>query len=315
MSETPIATNAVHNLAIDITAAAELGAQASGAELVTIETTESMIGLPKEVPALLTRGSTPSISGVDHILEKYRVFPSRKRGVAQVQTLDALIDLTNRHKTEDSAIFANLDWTKPSLTSIIDYHRNLSGGDADNCQHRIHYEFPLSDDWKLWVKNDGEVMSQQDFAIFLEDRIPDLASPTEGEIATIERDFNTTVALPSQLVNLSRKMQVNVSSQVKTETKLQSGEGQIQWEETHTGADGQPVKVPGIFILSIAPFFMGEKVRIPVRLRYRMSNQKVVWFYNIYRPDLVITQQVEADLLTLTKQTELPSFAGKPEIS
>ncbi|MEN5300501.1 DUF2303 family protein, partial [Brucella sp. TWI559] len=74
-------------------------------------------------------------------------------------------------------------------------------------------------------------------------------------------------------------------------------------------------KVPGIFILSIAPFFMGEKVRIPVRLRYRMSNQKVVWFYNIYRPDLVITQQVEADLLTLTKQTELPSFAGKLEIS
>ncbi|MFS2324005.1 DUF2303 family protein [Brucella sp. H1_1004] len=313
MSETPISTNAVHNLAIDITAAAELGAQASGAELVKIETTESMIGLPKEVPALLTRGSAPSISSVDHILEKYRVFPSRKRGTAHVQTLDALIDLTNRHKTDDSAIFANLDWTKPSLTSVIDYHRNASGGDADNCQHRIHYEFPLSDDWKLWIKNDGEVMEQQDFALFLEDRIPDLASPTEGEIATIERDFNTTVALPSQLVNLSRKMQVNVSSQVKTETKLQSGEGQIQWEETHTGADGQPVKVPGIFILSIAPFFMSEKVRIPVRLRYRMSNQKVVWFYNIYRPDLVITQQVESDLLTLTKQTELPSFAGKPE--
>ncbi|MFI3903739.1 DUF2303 family protein [Ochrobactrum sp. S1502_03] len=315
MSETPIATNAVHNLAIDITAAAELGAKASGAELVKIETTEAMIGLPKEVPALLTRGSEPSISGVDHILEKYRVFPSRKRGTAHVQTLDALIDLTNRHKTEDSAIFANLDWTKPSLTSVIDYHRNTSGGDADNCQHKIHYEFPLSDDWKLWIKNDAEIMGQQDFAIFLEDRIPDLASPTDGEIATIERDFNTTVAAPSQLVNLSRKMQVNVSSQVKTETKLQSGEGQIQWEETHTGADGQPVKVPGIFILSIAPFFMGEKVRIPVRLRYRMSNQKVVWFYNIYRPDLVITQQVESDLLTLTKQTELPSFAGKPEVN
>jgi len=315
MSETPIATNAVHNLAIDITAAAELGAQASGAELVKIETTESMIGLPKEVPALLTRGATPSISSVDHILEKYRVFPSRKRGTARVQTLDALIDLTNRHKTDDSAIFANLDWTEPSLTSVIDYHRNTSGGDADNCQHKIHYEFPLSDDWKLWVKNDGKVMEQQDFAIFLEDRIPDLASPTDGEIATIERDFKTTVAAPSQLINLSRKMQVNVSSQVKTETKLQSGEGQIQWEETHTGADGQPVKVPGIFILSIAPFFMGEKVRIPVRLRYRMSSQKVVWFYNIYRPDLIITQQVESDLLALTKQTDLPSFAGKPEIS
>lgn len=304
-----------HGVSFDIAAAAKLGSQADSVEITTIKSTDDLKGLPREVPVLIAKGDEPGARSVAGLFEEFRLFPERKTGTAHVQTLDSLIDLTNRHKTEDSAIFANLNWKKPSLTSVIDYHRNSSGGDADNCEHRIHYEFPLSDEWNLWIKNDGEIMSQNDFAIFLEDRIPDLASPTEGEIAAYERDFGSTIATPSLLVNLSRKMHVNVASQVKTETKLQSGEGQIQWEETHTGADGQPVKVPGMFILSVAPFFMGEKVRIPVRLRYRMMNQKVVWFYNIYRPDLAITQQVESDLSTLRSQTELPAYAGMPEIN
>lgn len=44
----------------DIRAAAELGARAEGAELVTIETNEQMVGLPKSVPALLTRVRSPA---------------------------------------------------------------------------------------------------------------------------------------------------------------------------------------------------------------------------------------------------------------
>lgn len=298
----------------DIEAAAALGVQSKGAELVTVNTTSDLVGLPKQVPALLRRGDEPGLEPVHEILEKYRLFPKRKEGVAKVQTLGSLISLTNRHKTSDSVVFADLNWRNPSITSIVDYHRDSSGGNADNCRHRIRYDFPLSDEWKIWIENDGKVMSQQDFAYFLEDRIPDLSSPTDGEKASVERDFSTTAALPSQLVSLSRKMQVNVASQVKTETRLESGEGQILWEESHTGADGQPVKVPGIFILCIAPFFMGEKVRIPVRLRYRMQERRVVWFYNIYRPDLVITSQVEADLQSVTEQTELPAYAGTPEI-
>lgn len=295
-------------------AAANLGAQAKGVELITVESTEDLAGLPLKVPALLIRGHEPCIEDVSHILEKYRLHPARKTGTASSQTLISFIDLTNRHKTDDSAIFADLNWQKPSLMTIIDYHEATNGGVADNCHHRIRYEFPLSDEWKIWIKNDGEIMSQQDFAYFLEDHIPDLSSPTDPETVAFERDFSTTIATPARLIELSRKMQVNVSSVIKNATTLQTGEGQIQWEETHTGSDGQPVKVPGIFILSIPPFFMGEKVRIPVRLRYRVSGGKMNWFYNIYRPDQVITEHVERALIDAATQTELPSYAGFPEV-
>ena len=65
------------------------------------------------------------------------------------------------------------------------------------------------------------------------------------------------VATPAQLIQLSRGLQVNVSSVVKNIVNLASGEASIAFDEQHTDGDGQPLKVPGIFMLSIAPFFMG----------------------------------------------------------
>jgi uncharacterized protein YfdQ (DUF2303 family) len=297
----------------DIRAAAELGARADGAELVTIETNHQMTGLPKSVPALLTRGETPGINSISKLLEEHRLHPKRKQGTATVQTLASLIDLTNRHSTENSAMFVDLNWRKPSMTTVIDYHEARNGGIADFLSHRIHYEFPLSEEWKVWVSKDGEFMDQEKFAYFLEDRIPDLASPSDADVSNIERDFSCTVANPNQLVELSRKMQVNVESKVKVNHTLQSGERQLQWEENHVGADGKAITVPGMFILSIPVFFMGDAVRIPVRLRYRVSGGSVHWCYQIYRPDQIITQHLEHSVSDVKAATELPCFAGKPE--
>lgn len=297
----------------DIRAAAELGARAEGAELVTIQTNEQMVGLPKSVPALLTRGEEPGIESVSKLLEEHRLHPVRKKGTAHAQTLESLIDLSNRHKTENSVVFVDLDWKKPSMTTVIDYHEAKNGGIADFLSHRIHYEFPLSEEWKIWLGKDGEFMEQEKFAYFLEDRIPDLASPSDADVASIQRDFSCTVANPNQLVELSRKMQINVEAKVKVNHTLQSGERQLQWEENHVGADGKAVTVPGMFILSIPVFFMGDKVRIPVRLRYRVSGGSVYWCYQIYRPDQIITEHLEQSVTDIKKATELPCFAGKPE--
>ncbi|TIX96981.1 MAG: DUF2303 family protein, partial [Mesorhizobium sp.] len=238
---------------------------------------------PDTIPVLLKRGTAPGIEGLDRLFEPYRQHPARKAGQAVAQTFEAFCNLTVRHQTEHSAIFANMDWKKPTLTTVVDYHE--LAGHADFGKHRIHYAFPLSEEWQKWVAGDGVKMDQGDFAWFLEDRVAELSSPTEEEKLQYERDFATTIATPAQLVELSRGLQVNVESKVKASTTLQSGEGQIAWEETHSGADGKPLKVPGIFMLNIAPFFMGEKVRIPVRLRYRPAGGKVIWFYQIYRPD------------------------------
>lgn len=300
-------------LGFDLGVAAQFGAKAHGVEIGTLKNVSGTVGLPAEVPVVLRRGDTPTVDGLDRLFEPYRLHPTRKSGTAIAQTFESFCDLVNRHSTGNSAIFANIDWRKPTLTAIVDYHEAANGGKADFGKHRIHYAFPLSEEWKKWVEKDGQAMKQNEFAWFLEDRIVEVSSPTDQDRALYEDQFNTKIALASQLVELSRGLTVRVDAVVKATTVLQSGEGQISFEESHKGDDGKPLKVPGLFMLYISPFFMGDKVRIPVRLRYRPVDGKVVWFYQIYRPDEFITQHIRDTLFDAAQKTGLPIYSGTPE--
>lgn len=300
--------------AIDLETAAKLGAKADGVEIVTLKKPTGMVGVPDEIPVALTRGNNPGAFSVAQMFGFYREHPQCKTGQSVAQTFESFCALTNRHKTADSAIFADMDWQKPSLTTIVDYHQNQPAGLAANGKHRVHYAFPLSEEWKAWMKMNGEPMKQQDFAWFLEDRILEVSSPLDEDRA-YEDQFGTKIALASQLVELSRGLNVRVDSNVKNAVTLQTGETSIQFEETHTDSSGQPLKVPGLFMLYISPFFMGDKVRIPVRLRYRVGGGKILWFYDIYRPDLFITEFVRTTLAETRRQVGLPTFEGTPEMS
>lgn len=269
-------------------------------------------GLPSQIPVLFD-SRTGEAKSAQFLIEQYRLKPATKRGTARALTLASFIDLANRHKTAHSAVFADTDWRNPSFQAVIDYHEKESVGPADNLKHRIAYSFPASEEWKAWVAQNGEPMEQGEFAAFLEDRIADLTAPTDGERTWLERDFGTTVATPAQLIQLSRGLQVNVDSVVKNVVNLASGEAQVAFDETHTDGDGKPLKVPGLFMLAIAPFFMGEKISLPVRLRYRKKGQGLVWFYQMYRPDQFVTERVRDDLITVADQTALPTFEGSPE--
>jgi len=293
---------------------ATLGAKATGAEIIQIANVANLPGVPAEIPAALIRGDKPQIIPINDVLDAYRLLPARKNGTAKVETLTSFIDLTNRHKTTNSAIFAATEWRKPSLTSVINYHHTGDeSGLADHLDHRIVYDFPLSQEWQAWKNKDGEVMSQADFAAFIEDRIADLAAPDEEETVDTAKLFATTVATPAKMVELSRGLAVHVDATVKQNTILQSGEGQITWVESHNGADGKPIQVPGLFIIRLAPFVGGEAVRIPVRLRYRVRGGSLVWSYQIYRPDLAISEVVTAAIAKVTQATNLPVYEGKPE--
>lgn len=295
-----------------IAAIVDLAKRSMTPVLVNVPLPDLGAGLPKTIPVVFdTR--TGVMASACGLVESYRFAPSRKRGKAKALTLASFIDLTNRHKTEHSVVFAATDWRAPGFTAVIDYHVKESGGAADNLSHRIEYAFPASEEWKAWVAMNGEAMEQGDFAAFLEDRIADLSAPTDAEKIWLERDFGTKVATPAQLIQLSRGLQVNVSSVVKNVVNLASGEASIAFDEQHSDGDGQPLKVPGIFMLSIAPFFMGEKISLPVRLRYRKKGQGLVWFFQMYRPDQFVTERVRDDLDTVATQTALPTFEGSPE--
>lgn len=299
--------------AIDIETIKKL-ADDAGSQLVTIDLGANERGLPASIPALLDR-TNGKLTSAKPLLEEFRIHPDRKVGSANVATLDSFIDLTNRHKTDHSAIFADTNWKSPSLTAIIDYHHKERDGQPDNGKHRIHYPFPLSDEWKAWIGMDGVALQQQEFAEWMEDHIHELTSPDTLEEEQYLKSFGFKVAFPNDIMTLSRGLKVHAETRVKSNVVLQSGEGEIAFEEEHRTQDGGKLVIPGMFIINVAPFFMGDTTRIPVRLRYRVHGGAVTWFFKLYRPDIHITNQIDRDLDKAKLETSLPGYQGKPEIS
>lgn len=298
----------------DVQAIADLAARASGVELITIENVAKLPGVPDQVPAALTKGENPTILPLKNLFDRYRALPERKNGTAVTTSLMSFIDLVNRHKTEHSAIFIETDWYSPNFCAVINYHRiNDQNGEADYLDHQIKYNFPLSEEWRVWLGINGKGIEQGEFASFIEDRIADLATPEAQEIEEAKERFQTTAATPAKMMELSRGLQVNVESTVRTSTKLQSGEASIVFEEQHKDAAGQDITVPGLFYLNIPPFTNGELKRIPVRLRYRVRNGSISWAYHLYRPDLVINTTIKAAMEKTREKTGLPVFEGRPE--
>jgi len=295
-----------------IRAVERLAKEAAGGLIAAeIKPPAGAVGLPEAVPVLFKAGANPELVSVAGELAKWRTAPECRQGQAVVTTLSSFIALAVRHKDAHSAIFARTLWPDPALTAVIDYHQ--TDGAARYGKHRVHYAFPLTEEFKRWVASENKPMSQKEFAEFIEDNIMDLSVAMEAEAKTYEDQFRTKFAVPTDLIALSRGLEVNVGASIKNQVRLQSGEMSVRFDTTHTGADGQPLVIPGLFMLSLRAFIDGSEVRIPARLRYRPKDGGVVWFYQLYKWQDALRDRVVADAAVAQQQTGLPLYEGAPE--
>jgi hypothetical protein len=272
------------------------------------------------------------LKDVESLLAPHRQRPKRRRGTASFTDLDSLIAHANRFKGPDSALFAIDDRKAPQIISVINYNQAGFEGAPEFGDHRGHYHFPLSDEWKAWAEVDGKMLDQGEFAEFIEDRIGDVtAAPTEaadpsfargrtdGEgqrasnLADLQKLLGGTWAGQSTLMEMSKGMKINEGARVKQAVNLQTGEVQVQYETEHRDQDGAPVKVPNMFLIIIPVFHNGPLYRIAVRLRYRLREGRISWAMQMYRPDLVFDDAFKEGCNRAAQATELPLFIGKPE--
>lgn len=263
-----------------------------------------------------------NMSSVKKFFDEYRSKPERRTGTAKMTTLISFIDHVNRFKDEDSALFADANPAAPSLTAVLDYHRQPATGEPRFGKHRTHFDFPLSDEWKAWNAHDGKRMDPSSFAEFIENRLIDILVPTdlsnpeseaEKALAAFAQLTGGNFADPAKMLELSRGLSINVDEKVKQVTNLSSGEIQVQYEASHTDGNGQPIKVPNLFMIAIPVFDRGDVFRIAARLRYRAVAGRVEWFYDLYRADKVFRTAIgEAGIFAATS-TGLPIFSGSPE--
>lgn len=271
-----------------------------------------------KVPALLTKDQQVQILPRDKF-DDWRDAPRVRKGTAELETLDSLIDHVNRFKDASSALFAQASATAPVITSVLNYHPDgPDGTPARFGDHRSLYRFPVSEEWAAWTGSDGNPMSMSDFAEFVENRLVDVVQIIEDDelpedVRAFAKTMSAGIASPAKLLEMSRGLQVNEASVVKQVTNLSTGEAQVVFQSEHADQNGQPLNLPSLFVLAIPVFKLGALYRIAARLRYRKQSGGLVFWYDLWRPDRSFDHAFREACQRTQAETNLPLFYGKPE--
>lgn len=269
--------------------------------------------------AIVPNGMT--LHSLKNLRDQWLPKPERRNGTAELGDLASFIAHANRFKSTASAVFAQRNEEKPGLLSVLDYHpEGGASTETDWCHHRGRYAFPLSEQWKAWAQADGAWLGQKAFAEFVEERILDvLPPPKDGrdDASALALDLVTTLggefAGPSRLLEVSRGLRVTETAEVANVTNLASGEVEVVFRTTHTGAAGQKLSVPNLFLVGVPVFDGDAAYKLPIRLRYRRVDGHIVWQVARYRPDIVFFDAFDRATARVREETGLPVFIGTPE--
>lgn len=274
---------------------------------------------------LLTRGADGTeMTEVRDLVDQLRDHPKRREGTLTTDDLDSFIYLVNRDKKPESVIFsARGSQNEPYIVAVLDFHE--AGAKTPHfCKDRVRYGFPLSDEWKLWNGKNGPkgVMSQGVFAQFIEDNIFDVGEPgAAGDIAaSFAQKLGVTFASPSSLMTVSRGLEVRSNQRIKESRNLENGDCSLIFETTETDKNGAALNVPTAFHLLIPIFKGGALYSIPVRLRRRVSDGSLAWWFEMHRADLFLNDAIEDALIRVRGEageqsedgTGLPVVMGTP---
>lgn len=105
-------------------------------------------------------------------LEKYAAHPRRKNGKVILRGIGSFMEYVGRHKGPGTAVYRD----GRRFTAILDGHEpglGLAGWGG----HTAMFEPLWTPGWTAWSGFANKAIPQEDFARFLEDRIPEIARP------------------------------------------------------------------------------------------------------------------------------------------
>ena len=210
-------------------------------------------------------------------LEKLLPSPVRKRGTVTVNDTRSFNDYVLRHGTEQGCVIyadLNAEESRLKMVAVLNDHRR-DESDADWQDHRCVFSPKQSVEWKRWLLKDKSIMSQSDFATWLEDNLGDIES-AEG------------MPTGAMMLQMALMFEANSEKRLRSKINLQTGGVRFEFVDDADKDTRTSMEVFQRFTIGV-PVFEGSGSRYPVeaRLKYREKEGKVNFWYELIRPDLV----------------------------
>lgn len=204
---------------------------------------------------------------ITEAVEKAQPVPTRKRGTVALKDVASFLAYCQHQGCADTGyIYADPD--ARTMTAVFNDHRNVDDGGWRD--HRATLKAEYTPEFERWLRNSAQHKNQSEFSDFIEDNFADLA----GDDAQLLLNVATTI---------QAKTDINFSSA----KWLESGQVQLTYNEVinaTAGANGALI-IPKSFSLGLKLFKNGAGYLIKARLKYRLGQGGVKFWYELDRPE------------------------------
>jgi len=242
--------------------------------------------------------------------EKLNNIPRRKTANVRLSDTDSFIDYVKRHGSLARATIwcmANFVQNSIVLSAILNDHGEEEHESAWR-DHIATYRPAFSVEWTRWTVSDKKKFEQREFAEFIEENCKDIAG---GEGRPSGRE----------MLEMALAFEANQEARFKSAIRLQNGGismSFVQDDNDHTVQQMQAFDRfdIGIPVFQTSPLTESEQevtaYRIGARMRYRATGGKLIFWYELIRPDKVLEDAARALLKYVQDKTGNPFFFGEP---
>ena len=230
--------------------------------------------------------------------------PFRRKGIVKLNDTASFIDYFKRYTNPATTnIYGSLE--PLNFTALFnDTPLNEDNKNPPYANWRdfgCSYTPKHSKEFSIWrEKNKQRFDSNEDFATWLEDNLPDVIEPSNGS-----------------LLELALNFKVNSNASFSNAVRLPDGNSQLNFSNTVEGSsqvgNGQ-VKIPELIKIQI-PVFEGRNVPVynfEARFRYRLTGSKLSIWYELIRPHKVVELAFSDMVAAIEKDTEQTILYGTP---
>lgn len=182
--------------------------------------------------------------------------------------------------SDNVVVFADRD--KLTFHAFLDYHHQALEEERWHEEHRwlnhsASVTYKESHQFGVWKKNDGMKMSQEEFAEFLDENVLDITDPTGSDV-----------------VSFASCLEARRTEVFKSSKNLSNGEVQFNWSNESSG--DAVTKFPTDMKIGIPIWTNGEKIMIPVKLFYRVSEGQLLFWYKLRQLEDIIDKLWNEDV-------------------
>lgn len=227
--------------------------------------------------------------------------PLRKRATPVFTDVDSFINYCSLHGDAlRSTVFCSADYIKgtASFQAILDDH-----GPSEDAprwrEHRASYQPVFSREWTTWIAKNADPMTQVNFATFIEDNMKDIVS-AEG------------TATGAQMLEMALNFEARQDMRFKSSTRLQSGAVEMVFVQSDDDQTVTKMQMFERFCIGIPVYWGGDAYRIDARLRYRVRDGKLTFWYELIRADKTMEAATNTVIEKIRSKTGLMFYFGRP---